>query len=94
MNVKKFPHNKTKRCPAGSTRVKGTNSCRVKPGGLKFHTYEAGIIRPKAKAKARKRVTAIPVAHAMPMQYATPIPYDLGYQTQIPTPIAYAQMVR
>ena len=84
-------HNRARRCPSGSRRVKGTNTCLVGSMGLKFPN-------PKRRVAKRKVVHAVPVtqampnpfAKAMPMGHATPIAYDLG----LPTTMPYAQMPR
>ena len=95
---------KSRRCPAGSRRVKGTNSCQINPGGLKFANPQRN---PKRKVATRKipfaQAMTIPFAQARPMGRRTNVPmqfatYDLGlptqFPTQFPTPIAYANMPR
>ena len=82
-------HNKSRRCPAGSRRVKGTTTSLVCPMGLGRRT-KPGVGKRKVKMPVAEVVMPMGPRKNTPMVPAVPIPYNYGLDTQLVTPIEYA----
>lgn len=97
-------HNRSKRCPIGTRRVKGTNTCSGTPRPRKQ------IRRKPVELPIGPIPTAIPMAQALPIPFAqatrleggrgrytpmvraVPVSRDLGLPTVVPHPMAHARV--